>query len=461
MKRIGIIGAGFSGIMTAVNLINKSNSSTEIFIFEKENPIAKGIAYSPYSKKQLLNVPSSKMSAFKDLPDHFFNWTKSLDQYKDVDDSILAGAFLPRYLYGQYLEFVWNEALATAKSKSIQVKILRSNIIDMVRKGSEIELIGGSNEVFVVDYCVLATGNLVPRNQSIENMDFYESKNYFQNPWKIESVENLNKNENVLIIGNGLTMVDTVLALQERNFKGIIYSISPNGYHILSHRHAPIKYNKLVEELPDEIDLKTIRNLIVKHVRSVRKLGVSAEPVIDSLRPFSQNIWKNFSINDKREFLRKYRHAWGVARHRIPIHMNDFLLKLMFSIKLKVFAGAIKSLKEDNGIIEVSFLEKNSKTLEKIFVSRVINCTGPESNIKLSDSQLLKNCLEKGIITQDEFCLGFNADPTNYELVGKNGEVQGNIFTLGTNLKGIFWESTAVNELRSQAENLANYISQN
>ena len=26
------------------------------------------------------------------------------------------------------------------------------------------------------------------------------------------------------------------------------------------------------------------------------------------------------------------------------------------------------------------------------------------------------------------------------------------------NLKGIFWESTAVNELRSQAENLANYI---
>lgn len=461
MKRVGIIGAGFSGIMTAVNLINKSDNNTGIFIFEKENPIAKGIAYSPYSKKQLLNVPSSKMSAFKDLPDHFFNWIKSLDEYKNIDDSILGGAFLPRFLYGQYLEFVWNEALANAKAKSINVQIFRSNIVDIERKTTLIELIAENQDKFTVDYCVLATGNLVPRNQTIENMDFYSNPNYFQNPWKIESVENLNKNENVLIIGNGLTMVDTVLALQERNFKGIIYSISPNGYHILSHRHAPIKYNKLVEELPDNVDLKTIRNLIVKHVRSVRKLGVSAEPVIDSLRPFSQNIWKNFSINDKREFLRKYRHAWGVARHRIPIHMNDFLLKLMFSIKLKVFAGAIKSLKEQNGIIEVSFLEKNSKTIEKIFVSRVINCTGPESNIKLSDSQLLKECLEKGIITQDEFCLGFNADSSNFQLIGKNGTIQNNIFTLGTNLKGIFWESTAVNELRSQAENLANYIVQN
>ncbi len=458
MKRIGIIGAGFSGTMTAVNLIENSNEIIEILLFEKENPIGKGIAYSPYSKKQLLNVPTSKMSAFKELPDHFFNWVKSFEEYKNLDESILAGAFLPRHLYGQYLEFVWNESLSNAKAKSIKVRILRSNIIDLERKGAEIELIGEKNDRFLVDYCVLATGNIVPRNQPIENMDFYSNSNYFQNPWKIESVENLNKNENVLIIGNGLTMVDTVLALQERNFKGIIYSISPNGYHILSHRHAPIKYTKLVDELPEEIDLKTIRNLIVKHVRAVRKLGVSAEPVIDSLRPFSQNIWRNFSINDKREFLRKYRHAWGVARHRIPIHMNDFLLKLMFSIKLKVFAGKIKSLNEVNGIIEVSFVEKNSKTEEKIFVSRVINCTGPESNIKLSESQLLKKCLEKGIISQDEFYLGFNADPTNFQLIGGNGEVQNNIFTLGTNLKGIFWESTAVNELRSQAENLANYI---
>jgi uncharacterized NAD(P)/FAD-binding protein YdhS len=309
-----------------------------------------------------------------------------------------------------------------------------------------------------VDDCIIATGNQLPRNPLIKNNSFFQHPNYFQNPWTAAAVNNPDNRIAILLIGNGLTMVDTVLALQERNFRGIIYSISPNGYHILSHRHAPIKYSKLVDELPEELDLKSIRNLIVKHVRAVRKLGVSAEPVIDSLRPFSQNIWRNFSINDKREFLRKYRHAWGVARHRIPIHMNDFLLKLMFSIKLKVFAGKIKSLNEVNGTIEVSFIEKNSKTEEKIFVSRVINCTGPESNIKLSESQLLKKCLEKGIISQDEFYLGFNADPTNFQLIGGNGEVQNNIFTLGTNLKGIFWESTAVNELRSQAENLAYYI---
>lgn len=67
---------------------------------------------------------------------------KSFEEYKNVDESILAGAFLPRHLYGQYLEFVWNEALSNAKAKSIKVRILRSNIIDLERKGAEIELIG-------------------------------------------------------------------------------------------------------------------------------------------------------------------------------------------------------------------------------------------------------------------------------------------------------------------------------
>ena len=81
-----------------------------------------------------------------------------------------------------------------------------------------------------IDVCVIATGNQIPKNPRITNSVFYQSSNYFQNPWIKDSVINLKTELPVLIVGNGLTMVDTIIGLKEQNFKGEIYSISPNGF---------------------------------------------------------------------------------------------------------------------------------------------------------------------------------------------------------------------------------------
>ena len=142
-----------------------------------------------------------------------------------------------------------------------------------------------------VVYCVIATGNQEPANVKIRNMSFYESINYFKNPWLSDCVNNVKKIKSILIIGNGLTMVDTVLGLLENNYKGKIYSISPNGFNILPHRHNGLKYNKLVEELPDKASLLEVFSLVHKHIKKVRKFGVSAEAVIDSIRSYTQQIF--------------------------------------------------------------------------------------------------------------------------------------------------------------------------
>ena len=93
-----------------------------------------------------------------------------------------------------------------------------------------------------------------------------------------------------LIIGNGLTMVDTVLGLFEHGFKGVTHSISPNGFNILPHRHTGFKYSLLTDELPLKFTLKDLVSLVNKHVKAVREYGITAEPVIDSLRPYTQQI---------------------------------------------------------------------------------------------------------------------------------------------------------------------------
>lgn len=54
MKKIGIIGAGFCGTMTAVQLINKTNSPIEITLINENETYSKGVAYNPYSNNHLL-----------------------------------------------------------------------------------------------------------------------------------------------------------------------------------------------------------------------------------------------------------------------------------------------------------------------------------------------------------------------------------------------------------------------
>jgi len=458
MKTIGIIGAGFSGTMTAVQLIEKSNTPCEIIVINERETLNKGFAYNPYSDKHLLNVITGKMSAFQSNPDHFLDWVMKKEAFINKDRTLISNAFLPRQLYGEYLVDIWNTYLEIAKAKNITVTVIDSFVVDLEPKENVITLWLDNGKTISVEECIIASGNLVPRNPRIKNPDFYQSKNYFQNPWKADSVQNTNPYLPVLIVGNGLTMVDTVVGLMEQGFKNDIYSISPNGFNILPHRHNGLKYTKLTEELREDMSLFDLVKLVHKHIKTVREYGATAEPVIDSLRPFTQNIWKRFTTEEKNIFMSRLRHLWGVARHRIPIHTHDKLQQLRINGKLKISSGRLLNFTEENEVITVEYFDKKEHTVKTLQVSRIINCTGPETDLMNVEKNFLKNCLLKGILTQDPLKLGIVANTATYRIIDANGKEHTNLFTVGGNLKGELWESTAVNELRSQAENLAELL---
>ena len=91
-------------------------------------------------------------------------------------------------------------------------------------------------------------------------------------------------------------------------------------------------------------------------------------------------------------------------------------------------------------------------------VSSIINCTGPETDLSRVPEHFLHACLNEGIISQDPLKLGISAETTTYKVKDQKGNTKHNLFTLGSNLKGELWESTAVNELRLQAEKLAEQL---
>ncbi len=460
MKKIGIIGGGFTGTMTAVQLIEKLDEECQIIIINERETFNKGIAFNPYSDRHLLNVVAGKMGAFPDKETDFLEWVMQRPEFRTKDRTIVANSFLPRRLYGKYLMDIWNDALTAALSKRIQIRVVDSFVVELELNANLISLNLANDESIQIDQCVIATGNHLPRNPKIENDKFFNSKKYFQNPWQIEAVQGAPHDLPILIVGNGLTMVDTVLGLLEQGFKGEIYSLSPHGFNILPHRHNGVKYSRLEEELTDDIRLLELVKLVNRHIKSVKEFGVSAEPIIDSLRPHTQNIWKNLTADERRTFMSRLRHLWGVARHRIPLHIHDRIQELRINGRLHVVAGKLVDCQDETEYISTKFYDKKSRTFRDLKVSRIINCTGPESDLGSLRNSFLKNCLMNGIIQQDELKLGIVADIETYQVIDSSNKRIKNLFTIGSNLRGELWESTAVSELRVQAEKLANKIAQ-
>src|SRR5690606_36360419 len=178
MRKVGIIGGGFSGTMTAVQLIEKAVKPIEIIIIDASAFMSKGIAYSSYSDVHLLNVIAAKMSAYPDKPTHFLDWVMDLSDFKNSDKTLISNSFLPRNLYGKYLSDVWNQALNLAESKHIKVTIIDDYVQNIEITESSNLLILKNEASISVDDCVIATGNHPPRNPKILNVDFYKSKHY-------------------------------------------------------------------------------------------------------------------------------------------------------------------------------------------------------------------------------------------------------------------------------------------
>ncbi len=448
---IGIIGAGFCGLMTAINLIEKTNQPLSIILINDDFPTAKGVAFSAHTSAYLLNVPALNMSCFADDLRHFLRWLQQKDDYKMLPENLLERTFVPRKLYGEYLHETWQELKESNSLVTVNEIKDKAIDVDVYESGATVYL--ANHAAVITDFVVLATGNEKPSDIRITNTGFYRSLNYYANPWKADAVKVLD-NKALLIIGNGLTMVDTVLGLLEQGYQGTIYSLSPNGFSLLPHISNGVLYKELLNELKPPYRLTQLFSLFKKHIQDVSQIGLSAEPVIDSVRVKTQEIWAALSLDDKKTFLRHLRYKWNIARHRIPAHIHRKLQQLRIDKKLVCYKANLLDIEENDACISVSFYNKDTKQNERIEVARVINCTGPVCNIAQSDNELIKNLVNRKLIVPDLLKLGIHAT-FDGAVIDADGNISKQVYTLGSHMKGVLWESTAVPDLRVQAERLS------
>lgn len=474
MQQVAIIGGGAAGTLVAMQLIRQAHQPLQIRIFDQAAQFQTGVAYAPSDFSQLLNVAASRMSAWPEQSNHFVEWVQQQPAYCAIDTDILAQSYLPRSLYGQYLKQQWQLSLSEAAGKGIEVALLPVAVTRLQILPAMIALthVQGDEQFHAV---VIATGNELPRHPLPPHSGLTDLPGYQQNPWcqfAIKSSPAHNPCEQtsavppqrahcrVLILGNGLTMVDTVLALRQQGVRCPIISLSPHGYGMLPHRQALAKAPDLGHVFAEKPGLRQVLRLFNTQRKQWRQLGVSAEGLVDSLRPYSQQLWSGFSNKEKQLFFKKLRHLWGVARHRLPMQIHDQIQQLRLQGALEVKAGSLLRCQATAQGIDIWMQLKGHSEPEYRQVDRIINCTGPEHNFTRLPSHFLAKAIADQWLAVGPLDLGLAACPTTFALKNATGTPYSQLFGIGSVLRGELWETTALNEIRQQAKQVATQILQ-
>jgi len=435
---VAIIGGGFSGTLQAINLVR--HQGPRALLIERRPEAGRGVAYSAAHPSHLLNVRAANMSALPDEPDHFVKW---LAQRGHSD----TGEFAPRSVYGEYLAELLEEA---RQAHPDRLQIVRGEAVDL-QASDGVEVFLQDSSRLRAGAAVLALGNLLPAPPDNLDPGALSAGCYAPDPWVPGLAEGLGPHDEVLIVGTGLTTVDVALLLDARGFRGRITAISRRG--LLPRRQAagPPVSTRLLERPNVEV------SALLHGVRErSRKVGWHA--AVDELRPFTQSIWLGATDDQRRRFLRHLRAWWDVHRHRIAPPVATQLETLWGEGRLRVLAGRTLDFEPLGERVRVTWLPRSMTSPSHLTARRIINCTGPRSDLQGTNDPFLRRLAANGLIAPDPLGLGIAVD-RQARVLGADGIANPQVFALGPMTRGTFWEITAVPDIRVQTWTLARYLS--
>ncbi|MFZ4444670.1 MAG: FAD/NAD(P)-binding protein, partial [Planktothrix agardhii] len=450
---IAIVGGGCSGALVATHLLKTATQPLTIKLIERSYPIGKGIAYSTDDTCHLLNVSAGNMSAFPNDPGHLLRWLQhNRNALKPLLRSeVNPSTFIPRKVYGLYIQSILAEAEATALS-DVRLERLIDEVVAIAPSPDNAIIDLKSGQSFSADQVVLAVGNA-------PQPPFNDPKaSYGRNAWSADALKDLDQDAPVLIIGTGLTMVDMVLSLHERQHRGKIYAVSRRG--LFPQRHQATKsYPSFLTPATAPTTARSLLHRVRAEIKSAVSRGYDWRAVIDSLRPITQQLWQKLSRVEQRRFLLHVAPYWDVHRHRIAQQVANTVAELLESGQLTITAGRIKDYQVVPDGVEVTVRQRKTQTNTVFKVSRVVSCTGITADYAKFDHPLISSLRSQGLIHPNSIGLGLDA-ADNGALLSADGEISHLFYTLGTPRKGNLWETIAVPEIRGQAQNLAETLLQ-
>ncbi|WP_139361956.1 FAD/NAD(P)-binding protein [Hymenobacter sp. CRA2] len=456
-RTIVIIGGGVAGSMLAVQLTRLPGGPwpLDVLLVETRPHLGPGTAYSNNRPEWLLNVRSGGMSAFPDEPDHFVDWL----QQHGIDNC--PNGFCPRQTYGRYLSSLVEDTLAQPAANGVRVQWLNTRAVaaEPAAHGCALHVILADGRRVAADTVVLALGNFPPP-MPVQPADSYRQHPHFHaNPWAPEALSSIRPDESVLLVGTGLTALDTLVALHKQRHRAPILAVSRHGHWPAPHASKPVvPYpNYYADKLAG---LRTVTE-VLRAVRRQVALGVTEgfdwRAVLDAPRPDFGRIWAAWPREEQQRFLRHLATRWSTLRHRNPPANAAILTELLDSGQLQVHHGCVQQIEPRGEQLAVELRHRTQHSW--LVADHVVLCTGPLMDYQHINDPLVTSLRNGGLLVPDALRLGIRTNAAG-ALLNQDGQASECLYTLGSALRPLWFESTAVPELRRQAADLAATLAQ-
>jgi uncharacterized NAD(P)/FAD-binding protein YdhS len=452
VRTIAIIGGGFCGTVLAANLLRRAPAKpSRIVLIERREHLGRGVAYQATAHRPLLNVPAARMSADAEDPLQFARFAQRRDP------AMGAQQFLPRELYGDYLQQLLHEA-ARAVPAGVTFESIRGEANALHRiNGHGPYLIGLSGQrQLLADDVVLACGDPPPADLPCAP-GIAQHPSYICDPHHPGALGA--DCERMLLIGTALTMADVAVAAAAQNPRVELHALSRHGLLPAIQSSTASQSVDAVADFRAALADGPIRaRRLVRVFRALtcdlQRRGGDWLDAVNAARVVGPELWQRMPAAERNRFLRHLRVHWDVHRHRMPPATGAQLAQLRQAGRLKIYAGQIRAIEDAGGALRVRWRARGASAVRELTVDRVIDCSGTGRRLERTRDPLLRDLMATGLAVADPSGLGWRTG-AHGALIDRDGRSARNLYYLGPMLRAAHWEATAVGELRVHAQQLA------
>ncbi len=389
--KIGVIGGGPSAVCLLDALAHQQDLlAGNLTIFDGGRRLWRGRPYQPDLGTMRVNAIPQDMSVRAGDDDHLAEWLAARRLFVDTETSLLdpiSGApFIPRAMFGEYLEQSARAALVTLAERGWRVELNRRMVhrAESTRHGLALRTADGEDHE--VDYAVLAIG--AGRPADLYGLAGFAG--FVRDPYPAaETLATIRREDDLAVIGSGLTGVDVALALAARGHTGMIRMhsrqavlpavrqrptrftprhVTPARFRAMAASGGSLPLTDLITMIDDELaaageDIDAVRTEIDAARREEpthrlrRQLGaVNASGgtlrLLQQIMPdVGPDVWPLLSEHDKDRLLADHNRAFMSLCCPMPPASAAALLRLLDSGQLELVGGLERIEPGDGGFV--------------------------------------------------------------------------------------------------------------
>jgi uncharacterized NAD(P)/FAD-binding protein YdhS len=410
-RRVTIVGAGFSGTLTAIRLLHFADTPLEICLIEREEGYRYGgiaFGWASTNWEHMLNIQAGRITLRRERPEDFLEWAneeadRSEWPQKWQYHNFGVACVVPRRIFRQYLAERLRGAAADAHAE-VTLREVTGEVIDVrgqgggyVVKYADAGEQGGVHDL-PSDQVILATGHLSPVQapfyHRIKDSDRFIADPYA--PGAQERFQEVGPEETVLVTGSALSAFDTVISLVHAGHRGQILICSRGGHmhgtYPVDHEHDIWQARRPpfldAEELTPE---SVVEGIMAEYAHLREEQGVEPGSALDAVFPERvMKAWEPYVIElisrmdarDVRMLLDRYKSLIVTNRTSTVREIGGVVRSRMRGFNgapktVEVLSAGIQDMRlvEDGTRIRVVFADEPD-----IVVDRVVNCLGNKTD---------------------------------------------------------------------------------